>query len=130
MWEAQEGRAQGERCSHKGNARITCEELGFSTGKISPCHFLHEGWQECGLVHGDVFACIGRQMCLETMSKHIAGKLKAEGGVLRALSRSLKWTMRGMVYSRDQSRADRMVQKLPLGKKHVDLGVPQGAQKI
>lgn len=42
----------------------TMRELGFNTGRVSPCHFHHQSSDTCGMVHSDDFVFAGTEKFL------------------------------------------------------------------
>lgn len=61
MWKAQEGmHGTREAAQHwQRKSTETMWEFGFAIGQVSPCHFFHNIWQACGLVHGNNNSFVG-----------------------------------------------------------------------
>lgn len=78
----------------------TVREVGFETGKVSPCHLYNKSWDVCGMVLGGDFVFVGARKYLAKIANHMKANLSAtvavteRGGqiALRVLNRNIRWT--------------------------------------
>ena len=97
-------------------------EMGFKTGKASPCVFHHK---EKGLrtyIHGDDFVVIGLPAALKWMQERLERKYeltvetlgpgKDQQKEVRVLNRVLRWTQKGIEYEADPRHAEIILQQM------------------
>lgn len=79
----------------------TVQVLGFTTGRVSPCHFDHER-----TVHGDDFVFVGSAPQRASIAEHMGRKLKMtvmftgkeDRNEMRTPERIIRWAPRGVMY--------------------------------
>lgn len=90
------------------------DELGFTTGNISPGHSYHEKGDACGLGQRDDSVFVGRDKHLTNISKHMGRKLKMKVAVAgrrykHENTRGFMWTTKGIEHESGRRHADRII---------------------
>ena len=91
-------------------------ELGYVTGRASPCNFRHVSRELFVTVHGDDFTITGPEAELQWMKAEMAAKYEIKTKFLwpstpceqkiRVLNRTLRWTAEGVEHEADQRHAE------------------------
>jgi hypothetical protein len=100
-------------------------EIGFVSGKSTPCVFYHEKRNVRAVVHGDDFTLLGkegeldwfRQMISERFEVKFRGRLgpcHSDQKSIRILNRVVEWSEEGIRYEADQRHAEIIVKHLGL----------------
>ena len=100
------------------------EEIGFETGKASPCNFYHPERQLSTTVHGDDFTSTGRERDLQWLERKMKGEFEVKTKYLgpgdaheqqvRILNRIIEWHPEGLTYEADQRHAEIVIKELQL----------------
>ena len=100
-------------------------DIGFVTGKASPCNFFHPERKISMTVHGDDFTSTARERDLKWLERQLSAKFEVKNEYLgpdtrhkqsiRVLNRVITWTAEGLTYEADQRHAEIIVQELGLG---------------
>jgi hypothetical protein len=100
-------------------------DIGFVSGKATPCVFFHEERELRAVVHGDDFTMLGRESELswfrEMISQSFEVKFRGRLGPchddqksMRILNRVVEWSDAGISYEADQRHAEIFVKHLGL----------------
>ena len=100
-------------------------DVGFTTGKASPCAFYHKGREIRVIVHGSDFTCLGWDQQLDWFREKIKERFEAkyrgrigpgdkEGKEMRILNRIVTWTDEGIRYEGDQRHVEIGLEELGL----------------
>ena len=97
-------------------------DIGFVTGKASPCNFHHPARGIMLTVHGDDFTSTGREVDLQWLDQALRKKFEIKTDFLgpgarhakqmRVLNRILSWTSDGITYEADQRHAELLVEAM------------------
>ena len=100
----------------------TLEDLGFITGKASPCNFYQPEKSISMTVHGDDFTATGPETALEWLKQSMEVKYEIKSETLgpekymsqeiRVLNRILRWGDHGVEYEPDQRHAEMIIQDM------------------
>ena len=106
--------------------RAALEPMGFTTGRASPCCFVHKDRGLHLVVHGDDLTALGLQPDLDwyetELAKSFELKIRRRIGentelkTMRILRRIVTLTPEGLIYESDPRHAELMVRNLSLGK--------------
>ena len=109
-----------------GSVAKTLENIGFLSGKASPCNFHHPHREISLTVHGDDFTSCGRESDLRWLEQELTkayeiktdylGPDKSRGHLqeLRILNRVITWTADGLSYEADQRHSELIIADLGL----------------
>ena len=97
-------------------------EMGFKSGRATPCVFHHEEKGLRAYIHGDDFVVVGLPQNLKWMQERLERKYELTVEVLgpdagqqkevRVLNRILRWTPNGVEYEADPRHAEIILQQL------------------
>ena len=97
-------------------------EMGFKTGKATPCVFYLKERGLRAYIHGDDFVVVGQPEDLKWMSNklekkyeltvEILGPDQGQNKEVRVLNRILRWTSEGIEYEADPRHAEIILQQL------------------
>ena len=102
----------------------TLKDLGFKTGKATPCNFKHSSKELSVTVHGADFTIVGPEDSLVWLNKELAHRYEIKSSYLgpdawmeqeiRVLNRTIRWTPEGIEYEPDQRHAEIVIDQLNL----------------